>query len=133
MAGERQMAFGSFRFDARSGQLWHEGREVRLTPRAAAVLQTLAERAGDVVSKQDLFDRVWNGMAVTDDALTTCIQELRGAFGDDARRPRYIETRHRRGYRLMVAAAAVAEAGDAPAPAARGLVGRAAELAELAR
>jgi DNA-binding winged helix-turn-helix (wHTH) protein/predicted ATPase len=131
MAEERQLAFGAFRFDPRSGQLWREGCEVRLTPRVAAVLHTLAERAGEVVSKQELFDRVWNGIAVTDDALTSCIQELRGALGDDARRPRYIETRHRRGYRLMVAATALAETGDSPAPG--GLVGRAAELAELAR
>jgi DNA-binding winged helix-turn-helix (wHTH) protein/predicted ATPase len=131
MAGERQLAFGSFRFDARSGQLFDDGRELRLTPRAAAVLQALAERAGDVVSKQDLFDRVWNGIAVTDDALTSCIQELRGALGDDARRPRFIETRHRRGYRLMVPATA-AERHEAAAPSAR-LVGRATELAALAR
>jgi len=131
MAGERQLAFGSFRLDGRSGQLWRDGREVKLTPRAAAVLEALAERAGEVVSKPDLFDQVWNGIAITDDALTSCIQELRGALGDDARRPRYIETRHRRGYRLMVGATAVAEAADAPAPG--GLVGRATELAELAR
>jgi DNA-binding winged helix-turn-helix (wHTH) protein len=44
--------------------------------------------------------RVWGGMAVGDDALTSCIHELRGAMGDDARRPAAIETRHRRGYRL---------------------------------
>ena len=77
---------------------------MKLTPRAAAVLHLLAERAQELVTKQELFDRVWGGMAVSDDALTSCIQELRGALGDDARRPRYIETRHRRGYRLMVPA-----------------------------
>ena len=45
----------------------------------------------------------WVGCVVSDDALTSCIQELRGALKDDARRPRYIETHHRRGYRLLVA------------------------------
>ena len=109
MAGNWQFAFGSFRFDARAGQLWRDGSEVKLTPRAAAVLHLLAERAQELVTKQDLSDRVWGGMAVGDDALTSCIQELRGALGDDARRPRYIETRHRRGYRLMVPAKAVAD------------------------
>src|SRR5215831_19893153 len=113
MAGERQLAFGSFRLDGRSGQLWRDGREVKLTPRAAAVLEALAERAGEVVSKQDLFDRVWNGIAVTDDALTSCIQELRGALGDDARRPRVIETRHRRGYRLMIPTTPIAYRSNA--------------------
>jgi DNA-binding winged helix-turn-helix (wHTH) protein len=51
MAGDRQFAFGSFRFDARTGQLWRDGREVKLTPRAAAVLHMLAERAPEVVAK----------------------------------------------------------------------------------
>lgn len=129
MAEDRQFAFGSFRFDARTGQLWRDGSEVKLTPRAAAVLHLLCERAPDVVTKQDLSDRVWGGMAVGDDALTTCIQELRGALGDDARQPRYIETRHRRGYRFMPVAAPEIGGG----PDASALVGRDAELAVLAR
>jgi DNA-binding winged helix-turn-helix (wHTH) protein/predicted ATPase len=133
MAGERQLAFGSFRLDARNGQLWRDGSEVKLTPRAAAVLHLLAERAQELVTKQDLSDRVWGGMAVGDDALTSCIQELRGALGDDARNPRYIETRHRRGYRLMLPATAMAEDRDPATPAPARLVGRAAELVELAR
>src|SRR5215470_2711487 len=109
MAGDRQYAFGTFRFDAGAGRLWREDREVRLTPRAAAVLHVLAERAPDVVTKQELLDRVWGGMAVSDDALTSCIQELRAALGDDARRPHMIETRHRRGYRFMPPATASAD------------------------
>ena len=109
MAADRQFAFGPFRFDARTGQLWRDGSEVKLTPRAAAVLHLLAERAQELVTKQELFDRVWGGMAVGDDALTSCIQELRGALGDDARSPHYIETRHRRGYRLMVPATPVVD------------------------
>ncbi len=104
MAADRQFAFGSYRFDARTEQLWRGASEVKLTPRAAAVLHLLTERSPELVTKRELFARVWGGMAVSDDALTSCIQELRGALGDDARRPRYIETRHRRGYRLMLPA-----------------------------
>jgi DNA-binding winged helix-turn-helix (wHTH) protein len=77
MAADRQFAFGSFRFDARTGQLGCEGGEVKLTPRVAAVLHMLAERSPELVTKQELFDRVWGGMAVSDDALTSCVQELR--------------------------------------------------------
>jgi len=113
MAADRQFAFGLFRFDTRTGQLWHDGSEVKLTPRAAAVLHLLAERAEDLVTKQELFDRVWGGMAVSDYALTSCIQELRGALGDDARRPRVIETRHRRGYRLMIPTTPIAYRSNA--------------------
>jgi DNA-binding winged helix-turn-helix (wHTH) protein len=97
MAADRQLAFGLFRFDARTGRLWRDGIEVKLLPRAAAVLQVLAERAQELVTKQELLDLVWGGMAVGEDALTSCIQELRQTLGDDSRRPRYIETRYRRG------------------------------------
>ena len=136
MAADRRFAFDRFRFDARTGQLWRDGREVKLTPRAAAVLHLLAERAESLVTKQELLDRVWGGMAVGDDALTSCIQELRAALGDDARRPRYVETRHRRGYRLMVPAKVAVDDGAVAlakmaAPDPSGLVGRVAELTAL--
>lgn len=138
MVADGQFAFGPFRFDARSGQLWRNGGEVKLTPRAASVLQALSERALQVVTKEELVERVWRGMAVGDDALTSSVQELRSALGDDARRPRIIETRHRRGYRLMVPVEAIAEPGAAAQPQPVGpdasrLVGRADELAELGR
>jgi DNA-binding winged helix-turn-helix (wHTH) protein len=141
MAADRQFVFGPFRFDGRTGRLWRDGGEVKLTPRAGAVLHVLAELAQEVVTKQDLFDRVWGGKAVSDDALTSCIQELRGALGDDSKCARYIETRHRRGYRLMVPAASTtdrphaAPVTAAPKSPARSpaLVGRATELEELGR
>ena len=138
MALDRQFTFGQVRFDPRTGELCRDGNVVKLTPRAAAVLCALAESAQQLVTKQELFDRVWSGRAVGDDALTSCIQELRGALGDDARRPRYIETRHRRGYRLMVPAGSAAlhsAAATSQIETAEplGLVGRAAELAALAR
>ena len=102
ITGARRLAFGTHRFEPASGLLWRGGRETRLTPRAAALLQALAERATEVVTKQALIARLWNGQAVGDDALTSCMQELRRALGDDPRRPALIETLHRRGYRLLV-------------------------------
>ena len=89
---------GTFSFDVATGQLWSGDREVRLTPKAAAVLKELMAHAGRPVSKDNLFATVWNGVAVSDDALTTCVQELRRALNDDPKQPRFIETRHRRGY-----------------------------------
>ena len=53
------------------------------------------------LSKEELFATVWHGTAVSDDALTSCIQELRRALADDSKEPRFIETRHRRGYRFV--------------------------------
>ncbi len=93
--------FGRFSFEPDSSRLWAAQREVKLTLKAAAVLGALLERAGEPVSKQELFERVWRGTVVSDDALVTCIQELRKALGDDARNPKFIETRHRRGYRFL--------------------------------
>ena len=58
-------------------------------------------RAGQPVTKEDLFNSVWDGVSVGDDALTSCIQELRKALADDAKKPRFIETRHRRGYQFV--------------------------------
>lgn len=96
------LSFGPFRLTRRTGELWRGGTEVRLTPRAAAVLALLLERAPQVVTKQELLEGVWEGSSVGDEALTSCIKELRRALDDDAREPRYIETRHRRGYRVVV-------------------------------
>ena len=91
---------GTFRFDIATGRLWSGDGEVRLTPKAAAVLKELVTHAGAPVSKESLFATVWNGVAVSDDALTSCVQELRRALKDDPKQPRFIETRHRRGYRI---------------------------------
>ena len=74
---------------------------MRLTPKALALLQTLVIRSGQVVTKDELFQAVWPDTVVSDDALTSCMQELRRALGDDARQPRYIETVHRRGFRFI--------------------------------
>jgi TolB-like protein/Flp pilus assembly protein TadD len=107
------LTFGGYRFDVEMGRLWAGTREVRLTPKASAVLKVLVARAGQPVSKEELFASVWSDTVVTDDALTSCIQELRRALEDDAKQPRFIETRHRRGYQF-VARLAAAPAEDVP-------------------
>jgi adenylate cyclase len=66
-----------------------------------------------VISKEELFGAVWPEVTVGDAALVTCIQELRKALGDDAKKPKFIETRHRRGYRFLAPVV-----GTVPAPAA---------------
>jgi TolB-like protein/Flp pilus assembly protein TadD len=107
----RHVGFGEFRLDPDTGELWRNDKEIRLPPRAAALLSALAERSMQVVTKQELIDRVWHGKAVGDDALTSCVRELRRALGDDSRRPRLLETRHRRGYRLLLPATPAATKG----------------------
>ena len=133
---EQAVVFDRHRFDPRTGRLWAGRREVGLTPRAAAVLAALVARAGELVTRQELFERVWGETVVSDAALSACIRELRGAHADDARRPRFIETRHRRGYRFAARVqpwSAPREPHDTlarPEPSPL-VVGREAELVEL--
>ena len=124
---ETLVTFGNFRFEPASARLWENDAEVRLTRKAAQVLAMLVEHSGAPVSKQALFDQVWRGTVVSDDALVTCIQELRKALHDDDRH--YIETRHRHGYLFaapVASAPAAAASSAAPAPA------RAAEASTIA-
>ena len=87
-----------------------------MTPKAAATLALLHERAGEVVSKEEILERVWSGSFVTDDALWHSIAELRRIFDDDPRNPKVIETLPRRGYRLVAASPVPAHrpADDSP-------------------
>ena len=96
------MTFGPFTLDPVSGHLYRDGAIVPLTPKAFAVLQQLAAHPGRLFTKQELLDAVWPGVFVGDAVLKVAIREIRKALGDSAQTPRFIETAHRRGYRLMV-------------------------------
>ena len=92
--------FGPFRFVAGDG-LWRHGEPVALPPRAMAVLAALLNKPGVVVSRQELMDAAWPGTFVSDSSLLEAIGLLRQMLGDNARRPIYIQTVHRRGYRFI--------------------------------
>src|SRR3712207_2970008 len=100
MQSEQELCFGPYRFEPQTGQLWKDKQEVRLTPKAAAVLRYVVEHSGQVVTKDDLFQAVWADTVVSDAALTSCIQEIRQALRDNAKKPRYLETIHKRGVRF---------------------------------
>lgn len=74
-------------------------------PRLMRLLLVLASRPRHIVSKQEIVERVWDNEDVSDDSLSSCVYQLRKALGDESRRPRYIETITKRGYRLLVDAA----------------------------
>jgi len=69
--------------------------------KALAVLCHFVQHPGQLVTKDDLFAAAWPETVVSDATLASCIQEIRQALGDDAKRPRYIETVHRRGFRFI--------------------------------
>src|SRR4029453_155550 len=89
------------RLDVRNERLMRGTRPVPLRPKTFAILRCLAVYPGRLVTKEALLSAAWPGTAVSDGGLMVCIRELRRALNDDARKPRYIETVHRRGYRLI--------------------------------
>ncbi len=97
---------------------------VQIEPRVMAVLLVLAARPNTVVTRLDLLDEVWSDAVVGEEILTRAVSELRRVFGDNARRPEYIETIRHHGYRLIApltpppipSATAQAEAGEVSAP-----------------
>src|SRR5689334_14577083 len=74
---------------------------IRVEPKVMEVLVYLAGHAGEVVSKESLIEAVWADTFVTDGVLTNSIWELRRAFGDEAKNPRFIQTVPKKGYRLI--------------------------------
>src|SRR5262247_3992107 len=103
MADPQTLCFGPFVFEPHQARLRRGRRVVPLTRKACEVLQYLVENAGQLVTKDALFQAVWPDTAVSDAVLTNRITELRQALGDDAKRSRFIATVHRRGYRFVAA------------------------------
>ena len=114
MTGRAQ--FGPFVFDPASGELWRDGIPVRLQPQPGRVLAILVERAGTLVSRDELQQQIWSDGTSVDfeRGLNFCIAQLRSALGDSADAPRYIETAPKRGYRFV---APVTPLEQAPLPA----------------
>jgi len=97
----RPIAFSSLHLDRRAGQLTRGGQPIPVRRKTWEVLLYLVERPGVLVTKEELLDAVWPEISVTPDVLIRSIRELRLALGDDSRKPRCIETVHRRGYRFI--------------------------------
>jgi serine/threonine-protein kinase len=118
---------GRWRVDPALNRIACDVESAQLEPKVMDVLVRLAAEPGEVVSKQQLLDAVWNGDFVTESVLSRAIAELRSHLGDDARNPSYIATIAKRGYRLVANASPlseasvepVAESSPAPGPASR--------------
>jgi DNA-binding winged helix-turn-helix (wHTH) protein/class 3 adenylate cyclase len=101
MSPQTEFVFDPFRLDATNERLWRDGKEIRLTPKAFSVLRYLAGHSEQLVTKEVLLKTLWPNTAVTDAVLTVCIGEIRKALGDRSKKPKFIETVHRRGYRFL--------------------------------
>ncbi len=93
-------AFGRFRLDAKAGLLFRDARPVALGQRAVALLRVLVERPATLVSKDDLIEGAWPGLAVEESNLSVQMSALRRALGEGGG-AHWIETMPRRGYRFV--------------------------------
>ncbi|MCV2880407.1 winged helix-turn-helix domain-containing tetratricopeptide repeat protein [Actibacterium sp. XHP0104] len=111
--------FDSFVLDLDRGELRDGAAAVAVEPRAFGTLCYLVSNGERLVSKDELVEKIWDGRAVTDAAISTVIKGVRRALGDDGRAQKYIRTLHGRGFRFVGAAQARAEPAvvQAPAPA----------------
>src|SRR4051812_18491852 len=99
--------FGVFEADLGKRELRNEGRVIPLQQQPFSVLAVLLERAGDVVSREELQKSVWPADTFVDFdfGLNTAIKKIRAALGDSAGSPRFVETLPRKGYRFIAAVA----------------------------
>jgi TolB-like protein/DNA-binding winged helix-turn-helix (wHTH) protein/Tfp pilus assembly protein PilF len=93
--------FGEFILDADQKILLRDGKPLPLTPKVFDTLLILVEQSGRIVGKEELMRRLWPETFVEEANLTFNIQQLRKTLGDSARKPRYVETVARRGYRFI--------------------------------
>jgi tetratricopeptide (TPR) repeat protein/DNA-binding winged helix-turn-helix (wHTH) protein len=98
---DRIYRFAEIEVDPAQGCVRRDGEERHLRQQTFQVLVYLLEQKDRIVTKDELLGRIWNGTAVTDDALVQCVMDIRRALGDDSRRPRFIKTVPKLGYRFI--------------------------------
>jgi DNA-binding winged helix-turn-helix (wHTH) protein len=116
------LKFDAYTVDVRAGEIFKKGKKLVVQPQPLQVLISLLENAGDVVTREELRQRIWPADTFVDfeHSLNTAIKKLRRALGDNAVRPRFIETLPRRGYRFRGAVQSSAqEPRETPPPASR--------------
>jgi TolB-like protein/Tfp pilus assembly protein PilF len=114
----RVVRFGVFEFDPRTGELRKHGLRIKLQGQPVDVLLMLLERPGEVVTREELQNRLWAADTYVDfeHSLNAAIKRLRAALSDSADSPRFVETLARRGYRFIAPVSQPAEIRPADVP-----------------
>jgi DNA-binding winged helix-turn-helix (wHTH) protein/tetratricopeptide (TPR) repeat protein/TolB-like protein len=133
MLGRAVLRFGPYEVDRQSGELRDSGRKLKLQDQPFQILAALLERPGEVVTREDLRQRLWPGDTFVDfdNSVNIAIRKLRKALNDDATQPRFIETLPKRGYRFIAPVESTVVEANGPAKrdpwwrrvAARGALG----------
>jgi transcriptional activator of cad operon len=130
-ASQGTLRIGDWQVNPATGEISRNGETTRLEVRTMRLLLCLAEHPGEVVSIEDLLNRVWTGVNVSPDSVYQAVALLRRQLGDDSKLPKYIETVPRLGYRMVaevsssdrssakVAAATNSSRSETPYPASR--------------
>jgi TolB-like protein/DNA-binding winged helix-turn-helix (wHTH) protein/Flp pilus assembly protein TadD len=117
------LRFGIFEADLRTGELRKAGRRIRIQEQPFKVLAMLLGRPGEMLSREELRDRIWSADTFVDfdTGLNKAIRKVREVLGDSAESPTFIETLPRRGYRFIAPVEVVTlDTGVAPPHAAPG-------------
>jgi DNA-binding winged helix-turn-helix (wHTH) protein len=95
--------FGRYEVNLRAGELYKAGHKIKLQVQPFHILAMLLERPGEVVTREDLQKKLWPADTFVDfdHSLNTAIKKLRQALSDDKKKPRFIETLPKRGYRFI--------------------------------
>jgi TolB-like protein/DNA-binding winged helix-turn-helix (wHTH) protein/tetratricopeptide (TPR) repeat protein len=98
------LRFGAFELDRQSGELRRNGMKVRLGDQPLRILELLVDRPGELVTREQLRERLWSSDTYVDFdlGLNSAIRRLREALDDSADNPRFVQTVPRRGYRFIV-------------------------------
>jgi Tol biopolymer transport system component/DNA-binding winged helix-turn-helix (wHTH) protein len=115
----RLIRFGVFELDVLTAELRRSGVRVTLQDQPLKVLESLLERPGMLVTRQELRTRLWAGDTFVDfeQGLNAAVRRLRDALGDSAETPRFVETLPRRGYRFIAPVEKVGAWPDSDVPA----------------
>lgn len=101
------LILNQWRIEMTTGDVWHQSSAEestpvnRIEPKAIQLLAVLAETPNQLVDKQQLLDTLWPRQALTDEPLTRCVSRLRKTLHDNPKKPQFIETLPKRGYRLI--------------------------------
>src|SRR6478672_5441367 len=98
------LRFGAFELRTAPAELRLKGDPVKLPPQPLRVLELLARRSGEVLTRNEIREHVWRGDTFVDfeQGLNFCIRQIREALGDRADAPHFVETLPRRGYRFLM-------------------------------